>query len=356
MKRFQIRENHIRFKTTFLLILLTLSIFFIFLTIAPKSTKAESTDEYFIYSRFDPPGISDVVAVGSYVEYYGVPQWGDEIQYVYFLSGTIGYKVQVQVEDGDGDGVIEPRQHPNHYISEFQGPVEPRSYKIVSYNDLAPYTEGSGYHSEEFYIDSSGVYLGAYPYGIHKWDHDWNYMGKIANTPPERTESMAYNAADNEWYVGGRYRRIYRLRDSDNDGTFLDENWVHIFTYPNYGGSHHDGIEYVGGYLWISDMTSDVIGKWKYNSVSDLWEEVRRFTYSEIGYVEGMGFGANDHFWCGSGWGDTSYFYELGNEITKGYPIANAGDDVENHAPTIPIVFDVSESHHTDPSKEIILY
>jgi len=326
---------------------------FSILTITPVSA---AVDEYFIYSRFDPPGIGDVTAVGGYVEYYGVPGWGDEIQYVYFLSGNIGYKVKVWLTDGDGDGKVEPRQHPNHYIPEYQGPIEPRHFQIVSSKDLTGYTYGSGGHTEEFYVDSSGVYLGAYPNGIHKWDHDWNYIGKIANSPPSRCESMAYNPAENVWYAGGRTRTIYELRDTDNDGSFLDESWQAIFTYPSYGGDHHDGMEYVGGYLWISDMTSDVIGKWQYNPSNGKWEELKRFTYREPGDVEGMGFGPNDHFWCGSGWGSGSYLYELGNEITKGYPIADAGPDVDNHPPIIPVKFDASGSHHTDPAKQIVLY
>jgi len=226
----------------------------------------------------------------------------------------------------------------------------------VSSKDLTGYTYGSGGHTEEFYVDSSGVYLGAYPYGINKWDHDWNYIGKIANSPPERCESMAYNPAENIWYAGGRYRTIYQLKDTDGDGSFLDESWQAIFTYPNYGGDHHDGMEYVGGYLWISDMTSDVIGKWQYNPSTGNWEELKRFTYTEPGDVEGMGFGPNDHFWVGSGWGAGSYLYELGNEITKGYPIADAGPDVNNHPPIIPIKFDATGSHHTDPAKQIVLY
>jgi len=337
------------------ILLVALLVFSTFSILAAVPLSA-ATDEYFIYSKFDPPGIADVVGAGGYVEYYGVPEWGDEIQYVYFLSGTTGYKVKVWVTDGDGDGKIEPRQHPNHYLSEFRGPIEPRHFQIVSSKDLTGYTAGSGGHSEEFYVDSSGVYLGAYPYGINKWDHDWNYIGKIANSPPERTESMAYNPAENVWYAGGRYRTIYELRDTDNDGSFLDESWRAIFTYPDYGGDHHDGMEYVGGYLWISDMTSDVIGKWWFNPTTHAWEELKRFTYSEVGDVEGMGFGPNDHFWIGSGWGDNSYIYELGNEITKGYPIADAGPDVANHPPIIPIKFDASGSHHTDPTKQIVLY
>ena len=335
---------------------LTVLLVFPMLSILQIVPVLAATDEYFIYSKFDPSGISDVTGVGGYVEYYGVPEWGDEIQYVYFLSGYTGYKVKVTVTDGDGDGKIEPRQHPSHYLSEFQGPIEPRHFEIVSSANLAGYTSGSGGHTEEFYVDSGGVYLGAYPNGIHKWDHDWKYLGKIANSAPTRTESMAYNPAENVWYAGGRARTIYQLSDTDNDGSFLDESWTAIFTYPSYGGSHHDGMEYVGGYLWISDMTSDVIGKWEYDTATSAWKELKRFTYTEPASVEGMGFGPNDHFWCGSGWGSGSYIYELGNEITKGYPIANAGPDIDAYPPTIPLRFYAGGSHHTDPAKHIVLY
>ena len=304
------------------LVLMTLIVFSM-LSILQINPVMAATDEYFIYSRFDPPGISSLTAAGGFVEYYGIPEWGDEIQYVYFLSANVGYKVRVQITDGDGDGKIEPRQHPDHYIPEYQGPIEPRIFEIVSSRNIYADTGGGHGHSEEFHIDSGGVYLGAYPYGIHKWDHDWNYLGKIANSPPTRTESMAYNPAENVWYAGGRYRTIYQLSDTDSDGSFLDETWVAIFTYPNYGGSHHDGMEYVGGYLWISDMTSDVIGKWEHDTATGTWKELKRFTYTEPAAVEGMGFGPNDHFWA-----SYSYLYELGNEITKGYPLANAGPDV----------------------------
>jgi len=325
-------------------------IFSIFMCIFLINVSA-AADEYYIYSTYDPAGVGIINSAGGYIEYQGIPDvWGDEIQYVYFLSGYTGYKVRVKTIDGDGDGKIDPRQHPNHYISEYQGPIEPRQFEIVSSKNLAGYASG---HTEEFHIDSSGVYLGAYPNGINKWDHNWNYIGKIANRPPSRTETLAYNPGENVWYAGGRYRTVYELSDSDNDGSFLDETWKAIFTHPSYGGGHHDGMEYVGGYLWISDMTSDVIGKWWYNPTSLNWEELDRYSYTESAYVEGMGFGPNDHFWVT---GSTSYIYELGNEITKGYPIANAGEDVDNYPPILPVNLDASSSRHTDPTKQIVLY
>ena len=344
--------------------LMGLLIFSTLSMLASKRVLADTVDEYFIYSVYCP-GLPYVSGVGGYVEDYGIAgTWGDEIQYIYFLSYNNGYKVRVWLtnEGSVNDATptwIEPRQHPKHYLSEFNGSIEPRHFEIVSSADLSGYTAGSTWHTEEFHVDSRGVYLGAYPYGINKWDHNWIYIGKIANSPPTRTESMAYNPAENVWYAGGRYRDIYQLNDTDNDGDFLDESWEIIFSYPDYGGNHHDGMDYVGGYLWVSDMTSDVIGKWQYNTTTHAWEELARYTYTEAGYVEGMGFGPNDHFWCStchSPGGTASYIYELGNEITMYYPIADAGEDVPAYPPTIPVTFDGSGSHHTDPAREIALY
>lgn len=323
---------------------------------AGSAGKCKPEPDYFVYSTFNPDDIGDVVAVGGYVEYQGLPEWGDEIQYVYFLSGDMGYKVRTWVTDGDGDGVIEPYQHPDHYLSQYVGPIEPRHFEIVSSATLGIHTAGSQLHSEEFYIDSSGVYLGAYPNGINKWDHDWNYVGKIAESPPERTESLAFNPTDTVWFAGGRFRTIYELRDTNSDGSFLDEIWTAIFSYPDYGGNHHDGMEFAGGYLWISDMTSDVIGKWKLNTSSNMWIELDRYSYLEPGHVEGMGFGPNDHFWCGSGWDEGAYLYEIGNEITRGYPIARTNPDIEARPPLIPVTLHAWFSHHTDPTKQIVQY
>jgi len=71
-----------------------------------------------------------------------------------------------------------------------------------------------------------------------------------------------------------------------------------------------------------------------------------------------MGFGPNDHFWMTSGFpgGGGTIFYEVGDEITMYYPIADAGEDVPAHPPTIPVEFDGSGSHHTDPNRKIVLY
>jgi hypothetical protein len=335
-------------------------IFFSTLSILGIRPVSAATNDYVVFSQFDP-GVGPIWACGGYVEYYGVPAWGDEIQYVYFMTGTTGYKYRVWVTNegspADPTLYIDIRQHPSSPYPSHVGPVEPRHFEYVSSKNLAPHS--ANLDVEEFYIDSSGVYLGP-NVGIYKWDHDWNYIGQIgpAFGGGFSCQSLAYNPKDNTWYTGTYDRKIYQLSDTNSDGDLMDETWQYIFTYPDYGGSHHDGMEYVGGYLWLSDMTIAVIGKWQYSAGTHTWTEVGRYTYPYVNYVEGMGFGPNDHFWMTSGFpgGGGTIFYEVGDEITMYYPIADAGPDVQAYPPTIPLKFDGSGSHHTDPNRKIVLY
>jgi hypothetical protein len=316
-------------------------------------------DDYFVYSKLELPVYSGgIVGVGGYVENTGAPEsWGDEIQYVYFLSGTTGYKYRVWVTNHGGPDDPTPdridiNQHPDHYDPAHVGPIEPRHFEFVSSVNLEGHTGGSQKHKDEFHVDSTGIYLGANDYGVHRFNHDWTYVGKIANPTPATTESLAYNPEENTWYAGGRERTIYQLADTDGDGNFLDESWQAAFTYPSYGGDHHDGLDYAGGFLLISDMTSDVIGKWKHDVDTGTWIEYKKYLYSEPAAVEGMGFGPCNHFWIGGG---SSFFYELGGEINPQL-VARAGEDVDSWPPDLALEFDASESYHEDPRRNIVLY
>lgn len=111
-----------------------------------------------------------------------------------------------------------------------------------------------------------------------------------------------------KWWLGNEDSHVY----SSSDGV----NWDYEFTWPDMAGGHGDGMEYVNGYIFVSDMTSNFIAQWE--KVGGVWTEKNRFSYTEIGgsnkYVEGMGFGALGHFWAGSG----SYIYELGGGEIQG--------------------------------------
>jgi hypothetical protein len=327
-----------------------------------------SADDYRVYSYFNAPGTGLVWAVGGYVEDYGVTgTWGDEIQYIYFLQrDNIGertaYKVKVWVTNegsaADPTSYIDIDQHPANPDLAHVGPIEPRHFEIVKSVDITPYSDDGGWGADEFYVDSTGVYLGAWPHGIHKFDQDLNHIGQIAPVAPDATQTLAYDPSRKIWFAGNYNRDIYQISDTNGNGDLMDETWQKIFTTPDYAGSHHDGMEYVGGYLWISDMTSDVIAKWKYDVGTNTWSEVDRYTYSEPAVVEGMGYGPNASFWIG-GYG-SRYVYELHGKISCGYPVADAGVDVPSYPPTIPVKLDGSGSYYEKcpdtEGRKIVLY
>jgi len=323
-------------------------------------------DDYYVYSKFTAPGSGLVFSAGGYVEDYGVPgTWGDEIQYIYFIqAGTprLAYKVKVWVTNHGGADdptpYIDIRQHPAHDDPAHVGPIEPRHFEIVSTRDVTDYSDSGGLACTEFHVDASGVYIGAYPYGIHKFDHDWNYLGQIAPTCPASGASLAYDQERSVWFACTHSRAVYQISDTNGDDDLMDESWQYIFTHPSYGGGHHDGMEFVGDYLWISDMTSDVLAKWKYDSGTDTWTEIETYTYSEAAVVEGMGYGPNASFWI-AGFG-SGYTYELGGEISQCYPVADAGENVPSYPPTIPVELDGSGSYFEPgpacPEGKIVLY
>jgi len=87
-------------------------------------------------------------------------------------------------------------------------------------------------------------------------------------------------------------------------------------------------MEFVGGYLWVSETKTDCIGQWQYtgNGEYNGWQEVNRFLYSYLSNLQGLGSGPLGHFWAGSGgWkvkGKYQPIYEIGGglvQVTGGF-------------------------------------
>jgi len=318
-----------------------------------------SAGEFYAYGPYSVPDVNlPVSGIGGYVEDYGVqPTWGDEVQYLYFVDRSFNaYKVRVWMTNHGGvdDPTpyhIDPFQHPNHADPRHQGPIEPRHFEVVV--GPVPIREWVMFGRGEFYADETGVYFGPYG-GVHKFDHDLNYIGQIA--PAFDGMSLGYDPAEKTWYSGAVIkkisRQVYRLRDTDGDGDFMDENWEYIFTHADYGGEFHSGLEYVSGYIWVSDMMSDIIGRYE---AADPWPEVETYPYSELADVVqadvvGMGFGPNGNFWVSAA--DTAnYIYEVGTNL---YPVARAGVDVLSAPPEVEICFNARQSYHPDAPFHVI--
>lgn len=120
---------------------------------------------------------------------------------------------------------------------------------------------------------------------------------------------LGYDDVNNTWYASCEAdRTVYSWNGSA---------WVSQFSYVDLAGSHMDGLEVVtsGGipYVYVSDMTSDYLGQWYYNTATSAWEENNLFAYNgTAGAVEGMGYGAFDHFWVTTGFASAGTLYELG--------------------------------------------
>ena len=232
---------------------------------------------------------------------------------LYVARGDVCYVYNVSIPEGE-----DPDTHPNN--PEAPGPMATRSLNLIETYNFAADCGWSGGHHAEFYVEENYIYYGPDRYGvggIEKWAKNPDgtfgaYHGRVKDkngnpipVPPINGETFTYDPATNAWYTCTRGRAVYSF-DMD-----ADTSWQYEFTYPTYEGSHHDGLEFVNGFLWISDMTTNWIGQWKKNPDGS-WEEVARFYYDNPieDDVEGMGFGPLGHLWV-TGW---NRLYEIGGK------------------------------------------
>ncbi|WP_169513273.1 PEP-CTERM sorting domain-containing protein [Geopsychrobacter electrodiphilus] len=261
--------------------------------------------DYYEFSTFGGPGSE-----------YDVGSYGNDI---YYGGGSSVYKTTVSITDMAkanepkflADGVT---PNPNYQVRTFTSPT---------YINLsgAPTSLEQGSWGE-MYIDANNIYTAGYTsysstgnYGaIYSFDKATGAYNGTAVTGGGAITSdywgigatlLSYGGG--QWWAANESSKVY----SSTGGA-----WTYEFTWPSMGGGHGDGMEYVNGNIWVSDMTSNFIARW--GKVGDVWMELNRFAYTEAGgnkYVEGMGFGALGHFWAGSG----SQIYELGGGVLGDY-------------------------------------
>ncbi len=252
---------------------------------------------YYVYGVFTPS--HEVYSIDGY----------DDLLYV---SDNYGYAYIYRVTIPAG---ADPNMHPDN--PDATGPMAPRTFTQVG---SRYYFRGDcgwyGYHHASFYVDQDYIYYGPDNYGqggIEKWARNPDgtfgaYLGRLpVPVPPTNGETFGYDADNDTWYTCTRERAVYSFQMG------VDAVWQYEFTYPSYGGDHHDGLEFVGGFLFLSDMTTDLIGQWEYTGTGPYngWEEAVRYQYANPQYVEGMGFSPFDHLWISSGW-SPGVIYELG--------------------------------------------
>ena len=278
--------------------------------------KAEvPTYEFLTYANFGSDN-------SCYTRGHGVGGYSDKL-YVAVNGNCYVYSVTIPAGE-------DPDMHPNN--PEDPGPMATRSLSLIETYNFEADCGWWGYHNAEFYIDENHIYYGPDYFGvggIEKWAKNpdgtfGTYLGKVQDkngdpipVPPENGETFTYDPTANTWYTCTRERAVYSFDMA------VDTSWQYEFKYPSYEGGHHDGLEFVNGFLWISDMTTNWIGQWRKNPDGS-WEEIARFYYDNPveDEVEGMGFGPLGHLWV-TGW---NRLYEIGGkelgEVIKGIELS----------------------------------
>jgi hypothetical protein len=269
--------------------------------------------------------IGDIVPTGEYYQYaeffadsnpfaggFDVDSFGD-LLYVTRLGIAAASSVDVYTVagvDSDGDGAFEPNQHPDN--PDNTGPVEQR---VLAFVESIPGVSLSVSASELLVLEDR-MYVG----GPSITEYIFGGASSLVTTAPGWTWSggfaqIGYDDVSGVWYGANEYdRRVFQY-DAETDA------WGLAFRYPPFAGGHMDGLEVVTDpntgtpYVYVSDMTSDFIGQYRLDDELG-WVQENLFAYAGTGgAVEGMGFGAFNHFWATSG----TSLYEIGGGALTPY-------------------------------------
>ena len=267
---------------------------------APVGTNVP-TGEYYQFADFQQ-------GTTAFLGGYDVDSWEDRL-YVLNYSNTIDV-YQVALLDSDGDGLLEPNQHPDN--PEEMGPIEQRT---ITYIETIPTFGTPSLSSSELLALEDRIYIG----GTALTENVFGGAITQISTPPGWASwfaHLAYDDVNDVWYAsneGGR--RVFQHDRTTN-------TWGLAFYYPELAGDHMDGLEVVTDpntgipYVYVSDMTSDFIGQYRLDPTEG-WVQENLFTYvgTAGAPVEGMGFGALYHFWATAG----SSVYEIGGGDLSDY-------------------------------------
>lgn len=264
------------------------------------------TGEYYEYANF-ASGSGNVYKGGGDVDAFGNRLYVNR-------DGNWLDVYDVTLLDTDGDGVFEPDQHPDNPNA--TGPKEARTLTYVtSYNVSALDTPTIG----EIYAASDRVYfLAEGNAGIKEYVFATGVTNTVVSSPGVNLSHLGYDDVNDVWYASNEQaRKVYSWSGSA---------WVEEFEYPNLTGGHMDGLEVVTDpttnipYVYVSDMTSDYLGQYRYDTATSAWVQENLFEYDGTGgYVEGMGFGALGHFWSTTGFANYGNLYEIGGGDLGGY-------------------------------------
>jgi hypothetical protein len=252
------------------------------------------TGEYYQFADFQQ-------GATPFVGGYDVDSLDDRLYVLNFSNAVDVY--QVELLDSDADGLLEPNQHPDN--PDAVGAIEAR---VLTYVETIPTFGTPSISSSELYALSDRIYIA----GSQLTENVLGVGTSVVSTPPGWQSWFAhigYDEVHGVWYASSESWRRVLQHDASTD------TWGIAFLYPELSGDHMDGMEVVTDpetgipYVYVSDMTSDFIGQYRMDPQQG-WVQENLFTYvGTPGIVlEGMGFGALNHFWATAG----SSVYEIG--------------------------------------------
>lgn len=267
-----------------------------------------SAGDYYEFSTFSGSGVEyDVACYGNDI-YYGS---GRSIAKV-TVSVTDPSKVnEPKMYDHDNNSTTPDVSNPNYQTRTFLNET------LITLNNPAG-TSLYGGSAGEMWVDSTGIYtlgrLGSLVSDknqVFRFDHSGNYLSTVV-TPATYVGAdvrmLSYDSDSGTWYGANENAGAASGAGAIYSSTGGD--WTYMFdSVPTAGGSHLDGLEYINGKIWTSDMTSQFLQE--YSMTGTL---LNQYAYTGgVSYVEGMGYGALTHFWVGDG----SKIYELGGGLVK---------------------------------------
>jgi len=259
------------------------------------------TGEYYQFAEF-------LTGSTPFLGGYDVDSYDDKL---YVLTNTNSIDVyQVELLDSDGDGKFEPNQHPNN--PEMPGAMEER---VLTHLETVPAFGTPSQSQSEIFALSDRLYIG----GSALTENVLGVGTSLVSSPPAWMgwfAQIGYDDVNGVWYASNEGdRRVFQH-------CALTNTWGIAFLFPPLAGSHMDGLEIVTDpntgtpYVYVSDMTSDFIGQYRLDAEQG-WVQENLFSYvgTAGSLVEGMGFGALNHFWATGG----SSVYEIGGGDLSDY-------------------------------------
>lgn len=257
-----------------------------------------SAGDYYLYADFTTNN-------SEFLGGYDVDSYGD---YLYVNRYNQIDRYTVTTADSDGDGVVEPNQHPDNIgpdgiSSTADDAVGPMEARTLTYDTTYAVSAIGGWSVSEIYATATGLYFLDDASDVSFYDFSVSSTSSVTATSDVNLSQLG-RRADGTWIASNESNNVYQY----NTGT---STWDYLFTHSNFsGGGHLDGLEVASmdgtEYIFLSDMYADNLGRYDFNG-----NLLETYTYPGSGasiVVEGMGFGANDHFWMtGSG-----HLYEVG--------------------------------------------